>query len=100
MSTTEAPPAGPPHDESRATPLPFPIVAVGASAGRLEALTQLLEAFPENPGLDFLVTLHLQPHAESQLAEILSRVTALPVRQASHGEKVEVDHVYIIPPNS
>ena len=90
----------PPSVDGDARPLPFPVVGVGASAGGLEALTKLVEGLPPNPGLAFLVTLHLQPHTESQLAELLQRVTPLPVRQASHGDKVEPNHIYIIPPNT
>src|SRR5688572_8956364 len=77
---------------------PFPVVGVGASAGGLEALTELLEHLPANPGLAFLLVPHLDPHHKSLMPEILGRVTAMPVREVTEGMAVEVDHVYIIPP--
>ncbi len=86
-----------PSDEAA---LPFPVVGVGASAGGLDAVTRLLEAVPEQPGLAILIALHLQPHTESQVPDLLSRVTKLPVHQAADGMKVQADHVYIIPPNT
>jgi two-component system CheB/CheR fusion protein len=78
----------------------FPIVGVGASAGGLEAFTDVLEAIPRHPGLAFVFVVHMEPHHESHLAEILSRVTPLPVRQVSEGMAVEINHVYLIPPNT
>src|SRR5262249_42197797 len=79
---------------------PFPIVGVGASAGGLEAFTELLTTLPANPGLAILFVLHLEPHHKSHLAEILGRVTAMPIREAAENMPVQVDHVYLIPPNT
>src|SRR5262245_45151668 len=86
-----------PHPEE--TPgLPFLVAGVGASAGGLEAFTELLEALPSNPGLALLMVSHLIPDRESHLPEILGRVCRLPVREVSEGMAVEVNHVYVIPP--
>ena len=52
--------------------LRFPIVGIGASAGGLEAFTQLLAALPVDTGMAFVLVQHLDPAHESQLAEILS----------------------------
>src|SRR5215831_9011345 len=79
---------------------PFPIVGVGASAGGLEAFTELLTNLPASPGLAVLFVLHLEPHHKSQLADILTRVSPLPIREATEGMPVEADHVYLIPPNT
>jgi two-component system CheB/CheR fusion protein len=78
----------------------FPVVGVGASAGGLEAFTELLEHLPPNPGVAVLFVLHIDPHHKSHLTDILSRVTPMPVQEATEGVKVEPDHVYIIPPNA
>lgn len=43
---------------------------------------------------------HLDPEHESALAQILTRATNLPVREARNLMRVEADHVYIIPPNT
>jgi two-component system CheB/CheR fusion protein len=47
---------------------PFPIVGIGASAGGLEAFTQLLTALSPDTGMAFILLQHLAPHHESQLA--------------------------------
>jgi two-component system, chemotaxis family, CheB/CheR fusion protein len=78
---------------------PFPIVGIGASAGGLEAFTQLLAALPENPGLAFVLVQPLDPQHESLLAEILAPATRLPVQTVYDGIDVKPDHVYVIPPN-
>ncbi len=75
------------------------IVAVGASAGGLEALQGLFGAVSLESGLAFVVVTHLAPHHASHMAELLGRVSALPVAEAVDGEPVEADHVYVIPPN-
>ena len=78
----------------------FPIVGVGASAGGLEAFTQLLAALPRKTGTGFVLVQHLDPNHESALTEILSRSTSLPVREIANDERVRVDHVYVIPPDT
>ena len=79
---------------------PFLIVGVGASAGGLEPLSQLLHGLPPQPGLALVVVQHLDPHYESQLSSILQTHTALRVVDATHGQKVLPDHVYVIQPNT
>ena len=77
----------------------FPIVGIGASAGGLEAYQQLLTHLPDDTGMAFVLIQHLDPHHESRLAELLARNTQMPVGEAAHGQKVEPNHFYIIPPN-
>ncbi len=76
----------------------FSIVGIGASAGGLEACTQLLKALPADTGLAFVFVQHLAPTHASALAEILSRVTSMPVTEVRDGREVEPNHVYVIPP--
>src|SRR5262245_37762753 len=59
----------------------FPIVGIGASAGGIEAQTQLLRALPANTGMAFVLVQHLDPSHESMLADILSRATSMPVME-------------------
>jgi two-component system CheB/CheR fusion protein len=59
-----------------------------------------LTNLPPEPGVAFLFVLHMEPYHKSQLPEILSRVTPLPVREATEGMMVEANHVYLIPPNT
>ena len=83
----------PPHS-------PFPIVGIGASAGGLEAFSQLLGHLPDQPGMAFVLVQHLDPRHESHLSELLARSTRMPVLEATNGLPVEPDHVYVIPPNT
>ena len=78
----------------------FPIVAIGASAGGLEAITELLGALPANSGMAYIAVQHLNPDHESLLSEILTKKTSLPVMQIQGDLEVEPDHVYLIAPNT
>lgn len=78
----------------------FPIVAIGASAGGVEALTALFRGLPPRPHAAFVVITHLAPHRESLLADILMRHTAMPVTEARHDQAIEEGHVYLIPPDA
>ncbi|MGG5821895.1 CheR family methyltransferase [Falsiroseomonas sp. HW251] len=78
-------------------PKAFPIVGVGASAGGIEALEGFLQGLPDRPGLAVVVVTHLSPDRESLLHEILARYTPMPVQVAADGQRVEPDHVYVLP---
>ncbi len=79
--------------------LGFPVVGVGASAGGLQAFSALLKRLPSNPGFALVFVQHLAPEHESNLTQILSRATDLPVHEAADGTAIECDQVYVIPPN-
>ncbi|HEX9052839.1 MAG TPA: chemotaxis protein CheB [Anaeromyxobacter sp.] len=72
-------------------------MGIGASAGGLEALERFLKRVPPDSGLAYVVVQHLSPEHASSLAEILSRATSLPVSIATERERIEADHVYVIP---
>jgi two-component system, chemotaxis family, CheB/CheR fusion protein len=76
------------------------IVGVGASAGGLAALEQFLERVPPRSGLAYIVVQHLDPTHKARLAELLQRVTPLPVSEAEHLMRIEPDRVYVIAPNT
>ncbi|MEA5617920.1 chemotaxis protein CheB [Cronbergia sp. UHCC 0137] len=78
----------------------FPIVGIGASAGGLEAFTELLSHLPTDTGMAFVLVQHLSPHQKSLLTDILSRSTEMAVTEIQDGMPVEPNHVYVIPPNS
>jgi two-component system CheB/CheR fusion protein len=88
-----------PSAESRRSHL-FPIVGIGASAGGLEAFSDLLRHLPEKTGMAFVLVQHLDPTHGSVLPEILARKTAIPVEEVSDGVHVLPDHIYVIPANS
>jgi len=79
--------------------LHVPVVGIGASAGGLEALDELLAAVPKRSGLAYVVIQHLDPTHVGMLPELLGRITRLPVVEAVAGMVAEPDHVYVIPPN-
>ncbi|HEV8233905.1 MAG TPA: chemotaxis protein CheB, partial [Gemmatimonadaceae bacterium] len=71
------------------------VVGIGASAGGLEAVGELLGALPAATGMAFIVVQHLDPRHESLLAEILTKKTKIQVSVAQPGEIVKADHVYV-----
>ncbi|HKV26769.1 MAG TPA: chemotaxis protein CheB, partial [Candidatus Acidoferrales bacterium] len=77
----------------------FAIVAIGASAGGLEAFTQLLRALANDTGMAFVFIQHLDPKHPSVLAEILAKQTEMPVVEVKKGIKVQPNYVYVMPPN-
>ena len=79
--------------------LAFPIAAIGASAGGLEAFSNLLRGLPSDPGVALVFIPHLDPTHESAMVELLARTTSLPVRQAGDRMPVEINTVYVLPPN-
>ena len=77
----------------------FHIVGIGASAGGLEALSQLLHHLSPDTGMALVLVQHLAPKHESFLAELLGGKTPLPVVQVIEGVTVKPNNVYVIPPN-
>ena len=75
----------------------LPVVGIGASAGGLEAFTQLLESLPASTGMAFVLIQHLDPTHASQLTDILSRKSKLPVREVHGDTPLAADNVYVIP---
>lgn len=76
----------------------FELIAIGASAGGLSALGQVLinlaDSFPP-----IVVVQHLDPRHQSQMAGLLARKTRKHVKEAEDGEPLDEDTVYIGPPN-
>src|SRR2546425_6532008 len=77
-----------------------PIVGIGASAGGLEAFSELLAHLSLDAAMAFVLVQHLDPKYPSILSEILSRTTPLRVVEVQHGVRVEPGHVYVMPPNT
>jgi two-component system CheB/CheR fusion protein len=81
-------------------PSDFPIVGIGASAGGLDACSKLLDALPAGTGMAFILVQHLDPSHESMMVDLLAGHTAMTVRQAVDGMRIEPDHLYVIPPGT
>jgi two-component system CheB/CheR fusion protein len=73
------------------------IVAIGASAGGLEALKDFFEAMPSDSGMAFIVIQHLEPTHKSQMAAILDKHTDMRVVQAKDRMAVQANTVYTLP---
>ncbi|ATG90140.1 chemotaxis protein CheB [Methylomonas koyamae] len=82
--------------DSNSTP---PIIAIGASAGGLDALEHFFAQVPPASGVAFVVIQHLDPNHQGMLPELLQRVTPLTVIQAGDRMAVKPDWIYVIPPN-
>jgi two-component system chemotaxis response regulator CheB len=78
---------------------PSHVVGLAASAGGLNALSQVLGRLPEDLPGAVVVVQHLEPHHPSLLAKILARRTSLSVTEAVHGDVLENGHVFIAPPD-
>jgi two-component system CheB/CheR fusion protein len=72
-------------------------VAVGASAGGLEAIHELFDNMPEDTNFSFVVIQHLSPDYKSLMGELLSKHTAMQVFEAQDGMAVEKNCIYLIP---
>ncbi len=73
---------------------------MGASAGGLEAYTELFRALPAETGMAFVVVQHLDPNHQSMLSELIAKAAKLPVEEVKEGTAIRPDHVYVIPPNA
>src|ERR1035441_9972899 len=74
------------------------VVGVGASAGGLEAFTELLGHLPDTTGMAFVLIQHLDPNHDSHLTELLTRATQMPVSEVNGDTLIEPNHVYVISP--
>ena len=84
------------------TPLisPVHLVAIGASAGGLEALENLFDHMACDSGATFVVIQHLSPDYKSMMANLLSRHTQMPVVMVQQDTPIRPNHVYLIPPGA
>ncbi len=78
----------------------FPVVAIGASAGGLEAYTKLFAEISGETGMAFILVQHLKPSHDSMIVELLAPHTAMAVVQAAEGMQVRPDHLYVTPPGA
>ncbi|MEH1769473.1 MAG: chemotaxis protein CheB [Nostoc sp.] len=77
----------------------FDIVAIAASAGGLTALVKVLSTLPAKFPAAIAIVQHLGPQHRSFMAEILSRRTAITVKQAQEGDCLTPGTAYVAPPN-
>ena len=88
------------EQSKKAKPLaPRYYVGIGASAGGLEAITTFFRHMPSKTGMTFIIVQHLSPDYKSMMAELIGKVTSMPVHVIEDGMEPQPDHIYLIPPN-
>lgn len=75
------------------------VVAIGASAGGLDAIQELISHLPLDGNVAYIIAQHLSPDHPSQLAELLVRSTGLKVVLAADGMALEPGRILVLPPN-
>jgi two-component system, chemotaxis family, CheB/CheR fusion protein len=95
-----SPQNGDPAPSERARRNDLLIAAVGASAGGIEAFTDLISNLATDTGMAFVLVQHLDPEHHSILTELLSKKTSMRVKEVTNGMTVEANHVHVIPPNA
>ncbi|MEO0915198.1 MAG: chemotaxis protein CheB, partial [Pseudomonadota bacterium] len=78
----------------------FYIIGVGASAGGLDAIKQMLSQVQPGFPHSLVIVQHISPDYKSLMSEILGRETSLPVQEVTDNLAVEAGHIYLIPPRS
>jgi len=107
--SAKKPPKPPPDRRDKTTPTEpaaplsgpgFFVVGIGASAGGLEAMSEMLNHLPPDIGMAFVLVQHLAPGHDSMMSELLTRETTLAVSEITDGMKIAANHLYVIPPNT
>ncbi len=75
------------------------IILIGASAGGVQALTELIAGLPADFPAAVFVVLHVSPYGRSAMPVILSRAGKLPATHAADGEPVRMGQIYVAPPD-
>lgn len=74
------------------------IVAIGASAGGLEAIHDFFDNARPGANVSYVIIQHLSPDYKSLLVELVSKHTKMQVFEAKHDMPVEKNCIYVIPP--
>ena len=82
-------------------PLPpnAPIVVIGASAGGVQALLDVIGALPASFTGAVFIVLHIPPGKPSEMASLLNNVSEMICQEAINGERTQAGHVYVAPPD-
>src|SRR5262249_47029546 len=76
------------------------IIAIGASAGGVEVLLELVHELPADLPASIFVVVHLTPNHASVLPELLSQRGPLPARHPLHDEHIAPGQIYVAPPDN
>ena len=80
------------------TETPIGVCGIGASAGGLDPLAELIEKLPTSLGIAYVVVQHLSPDHESMMVKLLGRRTSMKVLQLVDHEQLEPNCVYVLGP--
>jgi two-component system chemotaxis response regulator CheB len=75
------------------------IVALGTSAGGIEALRAVLSALPGDFPAPLCIVMHTAAESPGMLPAILDRSTPLEVRSPADGDPLQAGRVYVAPPD-
>ena len=75
------------------------LIIIGASAGGIAAMRQLLAMLPEKLNCPIVAILHRMKNVDSKLDEVLQKFTRMPVHEISDKLPIEAGHIYVAPPN-
>ncbi len=89
---------GPAKDQISPVPI-FPVVAIGASAGGLDAFKEFFTNMPVDNGMAFILIAHLDPNHVSILPELIQKCTNMIVHKVEDGMAIAANSIFIIPPN-
>lgn len=76
------------------------IVGIGASAGGLEALQEMVKNLKPTGKAAYIIAQHLSPTYKSMMVDLLSKDAGLPITEAQHNHPLEADIIYVCPPNN
>jgi two-component system CheB/CheR fusion protein len=89
----------PQSGDTNASPYSFPVVAIGASAGGIEALSRFFRNLELPTEAAFVVVQHLSPDHRSILRDVIARHATIPFEEVQEGMHLVPQHGYVIPPN-
>src|SRR5688572_5125513 len=75
------------------------IIVIGASAGGVQVLQELMRGLPEDFPAAVFIVVHTSPSGPGILPHILDRAGPLPAAHAKDGEKIKMGRVYVAPPD-
>lgn len=75
------------------------VIVIGASAGGVEAISQVVRELPADLPAAVCVVLHFPANGTSVLPKILDRVGSLPAAHATNGQSLESGRIYVAPPD-
>ena len=76
------------------------IIAIGSSAGGLEAIRELVATLPAKLPVSYVVVQHMSPHHKSLMTQLVARQTELLVKDVTDGVRPQANVIYMTPPKA